>query len=64
MLQRIRRCFKFQNNNILDNDVEIDETYIGGKNRNKHTKNRMKNSQGKSIKNKVPVLVWLKEMEN
>jgi hypothetical protein len=56
MLQRIRRCFKFQNNNILDNDVEIDETYIGGKNRNKHTKNRMKNSQGRSMKNKVPVL--------
>ena len=56
MLQRIRRCFKFQNDNILDNDVEIDETYIGGKNRNKHTKNRMKNSQGRSMKNKVPVL--------
>ena len=30
----------------------------------KHTKNRMKNSQGRSTKNKVPVLGWLKEMEN
>ncbi|MBO6095410.1 IS1595 family transposase [bacterium] len=56
MLQRIRRCFKLQNNNILDNDVEIDETYIGGKNRNKHIKNRIKNSQGRSMKSKVPVL--------
>lgn len=31
MLQRIRKCFGIENDNHLDNDVEIDETYIGGK---------------------------------
>lgn len=30
MLQRIRKCFGIENDNHLDNDVEIDETYIGG----------------------------------
>lgn len=34
MLQRIRKCFEFENNNILNNSVEVDKTYIGGKNKN------------------------------
>ena len=29
MLQRIGKCFGSENNNTLDNDVEVDETYIG-----------------------------------
>ena len=32
MLERIRKCFNIENYHILDNNVEIDETYIGGKN--------------------------------
>jgi len=35
MLQRIRNCFGFDNNNDLSNEVEVDETYIGEKNKNK-----------------------------
>jgi transposase-like protein len=33
MLQRIRKCFGFNNDGELDNQVEIDETFIGGKNK-------------------------------
>lgn len=56
MLQRIRKCFGIENNNDLDNNVEIDETYIGGKNKNRHSINKIKNSQGRSAKDKTPVV--------
>ena len=56
MLQRIRKCFGIENNCILDNDVEIDETYVGGKNKNRHAHKKVKNSQGRSMKDKVAVL--------
>lgn len=56
MLERIRKCFEFENNNILNNDVEVDETYVGGKNKNRHANKKVKNSQGRSTKDKTPVL--------
>ena len=56
MLQRIRKCFEFENNNILNNSVEVDETYIGGKNKNRHANKKVENSQGRSTKDKTPVL--------
>lgn len=56
MLQRIRKCFEIQNTITLHNEVEIDETYIGGKERNKNLKPTKKGTQGRSIKTKIPVL--------
>ncbi len=57
MLQRIRACFGLDNNsNDLSNEVEIDETYVGGKNKNRHNTKKVANSQGRSIKAKTPVL--------
>jgi len=56
MLQRIRKCFGIENNNDLDNDVEADETYIGGKNKNRHKDKKVEGGQGRSAKDKTPVL--------
>lgn len=55
MLQRIRNCFGIENNNELDNEVEADETYVGGKNKNRHADKKIEGSQGRSIKDKAPV---------
>ncbi len=56
MLQRIRKCFGIENNNDLDNEVEADETYIGGKNKNRHAHKKIQGSQGRSANDKVPVV--------
>lgn len=56
MLQRIRECFFCENNHQLEGDVELDETYVGGKNKNRHFDKKVKNSQGRSCKDKTPVL--------
>ena len=45
MLQRIREACK-QGNFKLSGDVEIDETYIGGKEKNKHKGKQLKAGQG------------------
>ncbi|GAB6122567.1 IS1595 family transposase [Dysgonomonas termitidis] len=56
MLQRIRNCFDIENNSELENEVEADETFIGGKNKNRHASKKVENSQGRSFKDKTPVL--------
>ncbi len=59
MLQRIRACFGIENCNELEGVVECDETFIGGKNKNRHKGKKVKNSQGRSFKDKTPVMGML-----
>jgi hypothetical protein len=56
MLQRIRNCFDCENENELNNEVEIDETFVGGKNKNRHADKKVEHSQGRSVKDKTPIL--------
>lgn len=56
MLHRIRICLGIENNSQLSNEVEIDEVYIGGREKNKHDSKRTEGNQGRSVKTKTPVL--------
>ena len=59
MLHRIRECFYCENDHKLDGEVELDETFVGGKNKNRHANEKIKNSQVRSYKDKTPVLGML-----
>lgn len=59
MLQRIRSCFGIENENELEGIVECDETFIGGKNKNRHKDKKVPLSQGRSYKDKTPVMGML-----
>lgn len=59
MLQRIRNCFGSDNDGDLDGTVEIDETFVGGKNKNRNKDKKVPMSQGRSFKDKTPVFGML-----
>lgn len=55
MLHKIRAFMKSQNNQQVSGDVEIDETFVGGKNKNRHKDKKVEKCQGRSFKDKSPV---------
>ncbi len=52
MLSRIRQCFRIDKNQQLENEVEADETYVGGKNKNRHVDKKVHGTTD----DKTPVL--------
>jgi transposase-like protein len=65
LLNRLRKAFKHPNfQTMLQNVVEIDETFIGGKNKNRHWNKKVPNSQGRSWVDKTPVLGLLERNGN
>jgi len=57
ILHRLRHASQTKAFNMpLKNIVEVDETYIGGKEKNKHLSKRTKGVEGRSVEIKTPVL--------
>lgn len=56
VLHRLRDTFDLPEfKTMLENSVEIDETFIGGKNKNRHWNKKIPHSQGRSWKDKTPL---------
>lgn len=54
ILHRIRKCLA-DTETVLDGEVEMDETFVGGKNKNRHWNKKVKNCQGRAHLDKTPV---------
>lgn len=55
MLMRIRKAM-LEYGDLLEGIIEADETYIGGKAKNKHNDKNPKGGQGRSTRDKTPVI--------
>lgn len=56
MIHKIRTKLFNDQPEMLDGIVEIDETFVGGKNKNRHKDKKVEKSRGRSFKDKTPVL--------
>lgn len=63
MLQKIRSCFA-HDGKVLSGEIELDETFVGGKNEYRHMDKKMGTSRGRSHEDKVAVLGMLERGGN
>jgi transposase-like protein len=59
VLQRIRYSFATKSFNKVLGAIQCDESYIGGKNKNRSLSKKIANSQGRSLKDKTPIFGML-----
>lgn len=64
MLHKIRKFMESQNRQPLSGEIEVDETFVGGKNKNRHKDKKVAKCQGRSFKDKKPVFGMLQRDGN
>ena len=55
MLGRLRNTFNITPKVQFTGTTQADETFVGGKNKNRHANKKVENSQGRSSKDKTPI---------
>jgi hypothetical protein len=53
---KVRQLFADDIDTLGGGTVEMDETYVGGKEKNKHHNKKILHAQGRSLKAKIPVI--------
>jgi transposase-like protein len=56
LLHRIREMLFNNAPEMLEGNIEVDETFVGGKNKNRHANKKIEGSQGRSAADKTPVI--------
>ncbi|HEX3386696.1 MAG TPA: IS1595 family transposase, partial [Mucilaginibacter sp.] len=56
LLHRVREMFKNSAPEMLEGNIEVDESFFGGKNKNRHVSKKVANSQGRSHADKTAVV--------
>lgn len=62
MLHRIREAMQ-ETDQKLNGDIELDESFVGGKNKNRHHDKKVEQSQGRSFKDKTPVFGMMQKAD-
>jgi transposase-like protein len=63
ILNRIRTGLGNEKEQVLEGDIATDETFVGGRNKNRHTDKKVKQGHGRSFKDKTPVIGMLRQEE-